>query len=233
MPLFPEATVPFTPFSQPVPVPLPAPFDSPLVCIQINETWMTYLLGAAQALLAASTWDTNDPGILHAVLSDARQLINRMMEFDPCPMIVFRVNASYPQNWQYSVDSGATWLDGPDTATNYTPQFTPDSGAPGAYDLSVNGGHSSTPFPTLTATDPEALIKDPSSIERNLIDLISTTPEGLAIRALSTIGLQLMQNNGIALALNKIPLFGLATSVLELLAGDGTYTADLLGVQVP
>ena len=228
MPRFPEATVPFTPFAQPVPVPLPAPFDAPLVCVQVNETWMTYIVGCVESLLAASTWDTDDPGVLHAVLSDVHLLLTHLASFEACPMIVFRVNPSYVQNWQYSTDSGTTWLDGPDTATNFTPQFIADGAAPGGYDLSVNSNHSHTAFPSLTATDPNAVITDPASTLRNLIVAGVGGAEGLAIQALATIGVQLVQSNGIALALNKIPAFGLATSVLEALSGGTDYTFDLL-----
>lgn len=233
MPRFPEATVPFTPFPTPVPVPSALPFDAPLVCVQINETWMTYVLGCCQALLAASIWDTDDAGILHAVLADARLLIERLMDFEACPMITFRVNPSYIQNWQYSVDSGTTWFDGPDTASNFTPDFVASGGAPGGYTLSVNGDHTSTAIPELTAIDPNAVITDPVSTLRNLIVAGVGGAEGLAIQALSTIGVQLVQSNGIALALNKIPLFGLATSVLEALSGGTDYTFDLLAVLLP
>lgn len=233
MPAFPEAQIPYTPFPQPVPVPLPAPGDPPLVCVQVNETWMTYVIGACMSLLADSTWDSADAGIAHAVHADAMQLIGMLAQLEACPMIVFRVHPTYIQNWQYSIDSGVTWLDGPDTASNYTPDFVADGGSPGGYKLSVNSDHSQTSIPLMTATDPDAVIIDPASALRNLITVATGGPEGLLVGALAHIGLTLLNSNGIALELNKIPLFGLATNVLELLDGGTDYTYDLLAVALP
>ena len=192
---------------------------------------MTYLVGAAQCLMSAVTWNSDDENVVQTTISNARVLISAMMNLDECPMAIqFRPDPAYPQNFQYSLDGGATWLTGPDTASSFTPQFLVDSGAPGGYDLSVNGDHSSTPFPSLTATDPDAVITDPTTLLRNLITA-SGSAEGLAVQALATIGVQLVKGNGVALALNKIPGFGLATSALETLAAGSDYTFNLIEVE--
>jgi hypothetical protein len=74
------------------------------------------------------------------------------------------------------------------------------------------------------------VITDPTTLLRNLITA-SGSAEGLAVQALATIGVQLVKGNGVALALNKIPGFGLATSALETLAAGSDYTFNLIEVE--
>lgn len=229
----PGATIPFAPFSYPVPPPAPLWNDAPLVCLTLNETWMTYLIGCAQALLAASSYDSDDVVLVNSVIGQARKLVNAMMDFGACEVISFRVNPTYVQNWQYSTDAGVTWLDGPDTASSFTPDFPVSGTAPSGFALSVNGGHSTTDIPLITANDPDAVIVDPVTATRNLITAGVGGAEGLLIGVLAHIGVELVKSNGIALALNKIPAFGLATSVLESLAAGTDYTYDLLAVFTP
>lgn len=225
-----DALEPFAPFQYPLPVPVASPTDEPLITVCVNREWVPYIMGALHVFRAASTWGSQSPDVVAGLINDAETLIGLFMEMEPCPVpIQFQINPDYVQNWQYSLDGGTTWLDGPDTATNFVPSFTVDGTAPGGYELSVNDGHSATDIPLLTAVDAQAIVKDPSSTLTNLITA-SSGAEGLVVQALATIGVQLVQSNGIALALNKIPLFGLATSALETLAGGTDYTFDLLAM---
>lgn len=230
MPALPDAVYPYKPFINPVPIPAGLPTDGVTYCIQINATWLPYVLACCLALLHDSTWNSNDPAVVRDVEQRAGVLISQLVNPEACPVpIEFRPNPAYPQNFQFSLDGAITWLDGPDTASHFTPQFAADGAAPGGYDITVNGGHTSTPIPLFTATDPNAVITDPATEFRNLITA-SGSVEGLAVQALATIGVQLVQNNGVALALNKIPGLGLASSALETLAQGTDYTYDLLRI---
>ena len=143
--------------------------------------------------------------------------------------VQFRSNPTDPHFWDYSNDGGATWTRQPDTVTPWQPSFAIDGSAPGGYDLSVNGGLSSTPIPTLTAKDPDAVIVDPTTLLRNLITA-GAGADGLAIQALAQIGVALMQNNGIAAYFAKIPGLGLAQNAVVQIAGGTDYTYPLIEV---
>lgn len=223
----PDANVPFAPFYYPVPVVVPGPFDAPLVCFQLNETWMTYLMGAAACLMAASTWDSDDENVVRTVTDNARRLIESMMQFEACPVsITFRVNPVDGHLWDYSLDAGGTWIAGPDTAAAFTPTWTIDSDAPGGYDLSVNGT-SQSDVPMLTATDPNAVIKDPSTADENVVEATATAP-GMTVQ-----GTQLgvgMVRNGASLQLQKITDLGnLAEAIIDAVE-TGDYTTAILSV---
>lgn len=229
MPALPDAVWPFRPFPNPVALPSGLPTDGDTFCIRINAEWLSYVIPCCFALLHDSTWDSNDPSTVQDVEARAWTLIRQLIEPEACPVPpIYRVNPTYTQNWQYSNDVGVTWLDGPDCASNFTPDFIVDGAAPGGYDLTVNGDHSATAIPTLTATDPDAVITNPSSTFRNLITADVGGAEGIAIQALANIGVQLVQANGIAAEFNKIPGLGLATNALEILGGGSDYTYDLL-----
>lgn len=226
------ALLPFQPFPEPVPVPVSGPFDDPLVTVCINAEWVQYVVGALQALVAQSTWSSANRAVVDSVVREALNLIAAFAALEPCPVpIEFQPNPAYPQNWQYSLDGGVTWLDGPDVASSYTPEFIVDGTSPSGYELSVNGDHSATDIPTLTATDPDAVILDPATLLRNSIQA-GTGAEGLLVGALAHIGVQLVQTNGIAAEFNKIPGLGLATSVLMALDGGTDYTYDLLAMLI-
>lgn len=230
MPALPDAVWPYKPFVQPVAIPEGLPTDGTTYCIQINATWLPYVLACCLALLHDSTWNSNDPATVRDVERRAGTLITQLVNPEACPVpIEFRVNPSYIQNWQFSLDGGTTWDNGPDTASNYTPEFVASGSAPAGYALSVNGDHSQTDIPLLTAEDPDAVVTNPLTSLTNLIE-VGTGAEGLAVKALATIGVQLVQSNGIALALNKIPGLGLATSALQTLAQGSDYTYDLLQI---
>lgn len=229
IPHLPGARLPFQPFPDPVPVPVAGPLDEPLVCIQINREWVQYVLGCLQALVAESTWASTNPTVVRSVITEANNLIAQIASLEACPMpVTFRLNPTDPHYWDYSTDSGATWTRQPDTVAHFTPTFQVDGAAPAGYDISVNGGITWAIIPLLTATDPTAVITDPSTLLRNEITAGSGI-DGLVIQALATIGVKL-QSNGVAAAFQKIPGLGLAAdAVTQIAQGDG-YIYPLLAI---
>jgi hypothetical protein len=224
-----DAQQPFAPYQGRIPPIVPGPFDAPLVTLCVNESWMTALMGSAACLMAASTWDSTDENVVRTLIGNARSIIETMMDFEACTVpIQFRVDPGYPQNWQYSLDAGITWLAGPDTASHFTPSFVADGGAPGAYDLSVNGGHTSDPIPLLTAFDPEAIIKDPASALANSI-LAASGVDGLVVGIAAHIGV-ILQSNGISAFFQKVPGLGLAADTVVALKAGADYTYPLLAL---
>lgn len=230
MTTLPGAILSYIPFPVEVDVPIPGPFDDPTITVCINQTWIAYVTGCLMALTAQSTWNSDDENTVATVIKNAWDLIGAFAAMESCPVpIQFRNDPTQPINFQYSLNGGVSWLDGPDQAAHITPTFTPDSMAPGAYDLSVNGGETTDLVPLLTAVDPEAIVKDPATTLGNLITATAGA-DGLLIEALATIGVKLVQANGVAGAFQKVfPGLDLATSVLEVAAGTD-YSFPLLEV---
>lgn len=230
MSTLPGAILAAMPYPYQIPIPTAAPTDAPLVCVSFARAWVPYVVGALTALRADSTWNSDDENTVATVKDNVDALIALFMALEACPMpIMFQNNPSQPINFQYSLDGGTTWNNGPDQAVHITPAFTVDVGAPGGYDLSVNGGDTSDAIPMFTAIDPEAIVKDPATTLGNLITATAGA-DGLLIQALSTIGVKLVQANGVAAAFQKVfPGLDLATSVLEVVAGTD-YSYPLLEI---
>lgn len=200
MSYIPQTPQGFAPFDQPVAIPGVAWNAAPLVCIQINQTWATYVLGACFALLKRSTWDTTDKTAIDSTIQNAVQLMGAIAAFEACPMpIQFQVDPTDDRHWEYSLDGGATWLDGPLT--------------------------------NVSAPD-DAIITDPTSLLRNTIDLAATGADGLIIKALANIGVQL-QKGGIAAFFQKIPGLGLAADAVIQIAGADTYDNPIIETTLP
>ncbi len=58
----------------PVPIPSTEPDAAPLICVQINASWIPYVLGCLTQLTQPTTWDTTSPSDLADVLSRAQGL---------------------------------------------------------------------------------------------------------------------------------------------------------------
>lgn len=230
MSAYPSAALPWVPYPKPIQVPVADVTDEPTVSFCINAEWLSVVIGCLYTLTHQSTWSSNLTSEVDRAVNNGYELLHLLMQAEPCPVPVeFRLNPLDPHYWDYSNDGGATWTRQPDCPINFTPTWPVDGLAASGYDLSVNGGLSQTPVPLIVATDPDAVITDPGTLTRNLITA-TTGADGLLIQALATIGVSMVQNNGVALALNKIPGFGLATSALELLAGGTDYTYPLIEV---
>lgn len=228
MPSLPGAITPFAPFPEPVALPLPDVTDGPLVCVQINETWMSYLIGCAEALTAQSTWDSTDENAVNITIGRARNLIDILAGLEACPMPVeFRLNPSDPHYWDYSNDGGVTWTRQPDTVSHFTPTFTTDGTSPSGYDESVNGGLSDAQIPLLTATDPDAVVKAPSTGDENVVEATAMAP-GMTVQGYQ-IGAALVRD-GASLQLQKITDLGnLAIAVIEAVE-TGDYSTAILEI---
>lgn len=223
----PGALVPYTPFPQPVPIIVAAPGDAPLVCLQINQDWIPYILGCLNALRAASTWDSDDENVVATMQENAHELQDMIASYEACPVIEFRNNPTQPINFDYSLDGGATWLTGPDQAAHITPVFTADSDSPSGYDISVNGGGTSDDVPLFTATDPNAVIKDPSTGDENVVEATTTAP-GMTVQG-TQLGVGLVRN-GASLQLQKITDLGnLAEAIIDIVE-TGDYTTPILEI---
>lgn len=220
------AVLPYVPYPNPVPVIVAAPGDAPLVCLQINADWIPYIAGACKAFLAASTWDSDDENVVATMQENAQDLIDMLAALEACPMAIeFRVDPTYPQNWQYSLDGGSTWLDGPDTASNYTPVFTADSDSPSGYDISVNGGHSADDIPILTADDPNAVDTNPTSAADNTIEM---SPDNVGLTVMGhQIGAQ-VGKDGISIFVQKMQDQTISDPIIEAIATGDYGTAILL-----
>lgn len=189
----PGANIPYAPFRNPIPVPTSAPGDGVQVCIQVNIDWIPLVAGCCKALLAASTWDSDDENVVATAQQRSQGLLDLLANLESCPMpVAFRVDPDDDRHWEYTTDGGTTWLDGP--LTNET--------APS-----------------------DAIITDPTSLLRNTIDLAATGADGLVIKALTTVGVQL-QKGGVAAFFQKIPGLGLAADAVIQIAGtDGSTNA--------
>lgn len=166
---FGSATAAFRPFSSPLPVPDAGPTDGDLVVIKCTSQWASYLAGAAYALCVDSSWAATSLDQLNQVRKWAWQLIHQIQERTPDIPIQFRVNPIDNQNWQYSLDAGVHWLDGPDTAANYTAQFAVSGTSPAGQKITLNNGETYTDLPPLVATDPHAVVTNPLSTAENTV----------------------------------------------------------------
>lgn len=170
---------PFVPFPTALPVPSEGLFDEPQRSITININWMLYLASAAVALAADSTWAATSKSELLQVVDTANQLIQYLGNPDLPIVLKFQKKPGQEVDWQFSIDDGATWADGPLCAVEFSPTFPVDIAAPAGYDLSVNSGLSQAPIPLLTAHDPNAVVNDP------LTSLVNVVSPAINITALS------------------------------------------------
>lgn len=178
---FGSAVIPYAPFNTPVPIPASGPTDGPLYVVKLTGEWMALLAGCAYALAVGSSWRANSADELNQARQWGWEVVRQIDERNPDINLVYRPDPSYPLNFQYSIDGGTTWLQGPNTADAFVPQFVPDSASPSGYDLTVNRNHSNATIPLLTATDPNAVVENPIS------DLVNVVAPGVDINALKLI----------------------------------------------
>jgi hypothetical protein len=85
------------------------PAAAPLVCVQLNATWLPYVVGALMQLVQPAAWATSDPAVLQQTLEDATALISTFGVAEDCSMLTFRFTDTCVL--QFSLDGGATWED--------------------------------------------------------------------------------------------------------------------------
>jgi hypothetical protein len=104
-------------YRETIPDPGTAPGDAPLVCIQINASWIPYVIGSTLQLAQPKAWTTTDPTALADLLGRVTDLIARIGTAEVCMAPEFRLTTGC--GLQYSLDGGTTWLDFADWATNF------------------------------------------------------------------------------------------------------------------
>ena len=118
----PGAIIPYIPYPRPVEIPVSAPSDVPLICLQINADWLPYLIGCAKALTVDSTWASEDTALVHSATANGNDLLDILSGGVDCAVnLIYRSkdNVSPPVQLQYSTDGGATWIDMPDFSKSF------------------------------------------------------------------------------------------------------------------
>lgn len=112
-------------------------------------------------------------------------------------------------------------------------QFRLHPGNSRYWDYSTDGGASwiEQPLTDISAPD-DAIVTDPTTLLRNTIDLAATGADGLVIKALAQVGVQL-QKGGIAAFFQKIPGLGLAADAVIQIAGADTYNNPVIETVLP
>jgi hypothetical protein len=113
----PEARYALTSYREPVVDPGTAPGDDPLVCVQVNASWIPYIVGSLLQLAQPPTWPSMSQSALADLLGRVTDLIARIGTAELCMAPQFRLTAECGA--QYSLDGGTTWLDFTDWATNF------------------------------------------------------------------------------------------------------------------
>ena len=147
-----------------------SPDSGILVSITINQDWVPIIAGAMMTLLNASSWDTNSKADLDDMrgrVIDALNIVNGYLPVTP--PIQFMRNVDNPVQWDYSLDAGATWIEGPDTWRYFYPEFTVDTGTPSGYSLSTNYGNEFEPVPQMNDVVANAVRENPASSLQNTI----------------------------------------------------------------
>jgi hypothetical protein len=112
-------TCPVSPFPYPIALVTDDPGTGVLVDIQINQNWIPLIIGSMMVLLNASTWSTSQTNALFDMRDRVVRAMNIIGSFNPVPPpIEFRVKPDDTAHWQYSLDSGVNWLNGPATSAS-------------------------------------------------------------------------------------------------------------------
>jgi len=112
----PEARYTKTSYREPVDDPGTAPADDPVVCLQVNASWLPYIVGSVMQLAQPKAW-TADAAALPDLLGRVTDLIALIGTAELCVAPEFRLTAEC--GLQYSLDGGTTWLDVTDWGENF------------------------------------------------------------------------------------------------------------------
>lgn len=125
----------YAPRLKPTTIPIARWNEEPLLCLKVNDEWVSHLLGVLVALDQGDTWLGTQ-----AEIDDARQQVNEIMlafmedcnPMDNCCPEPNRTRYTSDGKYEVSYDGGMTWVDGSDFDPRYTsPQFPPIPGANG------------------------------------------------------------------------------------------------------
>lgn len=134
---------PASSFVEPVPIPAPDSQDAPLICLQLNASWLPYVLGCLMQLVNPATWDTTDPAALQDIQQRAMDLIGTWGTAEACVAPELRLTDTC--GLQLSTDGGATWTDVAGWATNF-----PTCVAANTPRIQMQPGESFPPIPEVT-----------------------------------------------------------------------------------
>ena len=114
----------YAPRIQPTPIPTAAWNDAPLFCLEVNDEWVSHILGVMIALDQPDTW-IGDEDEIRAARQQVNEIMAAFMEvcMDCCGQLeipLTRVDEN--GHYQQSTDGGETWTD--------TPQFDPRNTIP-------------------------------------------------------------------------------------------------------
>jgi hypothetical protein len=110
----PEARYPRSSYREALPDPGTALIDPTIICAQIPASAIPYIVGSLLQLLQPPAWAITDPTRMSEVLGQVTDLIIALGTAGAC---MFRLTADCLL--QYSLDSGTTWTDVTDWATNF------------------------------------------------------------------------------------------------------------------
>ena len=120
---------PVSSFVEPV-APVDTDVDAaPLVCLQLNASWLPYIVGALMQLIQPTTWDTSDPTVLANMQQQALTLMELVGTAEGCSMLTFQFDSAC--NLQFSNDGGTTWTDVPGWPTYAPGCYTGPAGPTG------------------------------------------------------------------------------------------------------
>jgi hypothetical protein len=71
-------------FLEPVPIPAAHPGDAPLVCVQINQDWIPYVLGGVWQLAQPTSWVDTGGSSVSDVLNDVQDLMGTIGNSGAC-----------------------------------------------------------------------------------------------------------------------------------------------------
>ena len=129
-------------FVEPVAPPGVEPDAAPLVCLQLNEAWLPYVIGSLMQLAQPAAWAASSPTALQTVLQQAQDLISDWGDAEGCAMLTFRFDSSCVL--QFSNDGGTTWTDVPGWPTYAPGCYTGATGPAGPTGATGPAGPAST-----------------------------------------------------------------------------------------
>lgn len=112
----------YAPRPQPLPIPTARWDEEPLLCLKVNDQWVSHILGVLVAMDQGDTWIGTREEII-----DARQQVNEIMlafmeDCDPMSNCCPEPNRTRTVDGKYEIsyDGGVTWEDGSDFDPRYT-----------------------------------------------------------------------------------------------------------------
>lgn len=115
-------------YLQAIDAPTAGPLDGPLVCLQVNASWLPAVLGAMSALALPAQW-SGDDAAQQAAVTAATELLLNWGAAEECMATTWRFNDAC--TLQYSNDGGDTWTDVDGWPTNAPGCYTGATGATG------------------------------------------------------------------------------------------------------